>query len=213
MGLLEDTIKEWVVKHTLTPRFQAALVDRAKARGSSDAEQLWTSLMTDVNKSLKDAIASGASPKDVKAALADVLGAYGVGGLSMPDGKTADTSTWYADLVYRQTWANATAEGRDKALFDEEYTERAPFWQFHCVKDSRNDSDDECPDQICRRLDKLVFAKSDIGAQIYLAPLHWQCRCDISELTGAEVKRRGLSVVAGSSIGLTPMAGFGGRRF
>lgn len=210
---LADVLRQWIPRKTVTDRFLVLLSAKARATGAADAEQLWASLQGDVQKLMQNALADGITPAEFKGRLAGLLQQYGVGDLKMPDGKAADASPWYADLVYRQTHANAAAEGRDMALFDDEYLERAPFWRFLAIEDSRNDSRDECPDTICRSLDGLLFEKKDSSAQLFLPPLHFQCRCEAQELTAAEAKRRGLTPRAGSSISLRPASGFGGRRF
>lgn len=210
---IADVLRAWISKKTVTDRFLVLLSAKARANGAADAEALWASLQGDVQKLMQDSLADGVTPPEFRARLANLLQQYGVGDLKMPDGQSADASPWYSDLVYRQTWANATAEGRDMALFDDEYLERAPYWRFLAIEDSRNDSRDECPDTICRSLDGMLFEKKDASAQLFLPPLHFQCRCEAQELTAAEAKRRGLTPRAGSSISLRPASGFGGRRF
>jgi len=68
----------------------------------------------------------------------------------------------------------------------------AGFWMFDAVKDYQNDTNEKCPELVCRRLDGKVFRKTDLAARKLFPPLHDGCRCTAIEFDEVDLKRMGL---------------------
>ncbi len=193
--LLDKVLALWLKRGLITPEQAAQIADVLRGQVFSLAEQWEEKILEKVRTLLGKAMDEGWTVKDFKDAAAKVVERF-------TDGN-------YAEVVFRTNVANARAAGRYEELFSPEYNEIAPYWEFAAVTDSRNDSDDECPDMRCRWLDGKVFRKDDVAAQAFLPPLHFQCRCMTIERTEDTARSE---PIEGSSIPFGPVAGWGGNR-
>jgi hypothetical protein len=122
--------------------------------------------------------AAGTMTDVVRERLLNLLGKALAEGMTVAEWQAATEGVFksdaYASLVFRTNVTNAFDGARYGDMFGgagEDY----PAWRFNAVIDARNDEDDECPDQICRKLDGKVFLKSDVAARHLLPKVHWQC--------------------------------------
>lgn len=200
--LLDDVIQKWESRGIITHE-QAKYIS---ARAQKEAFHLVGEWSDEAVKSIKDLVQrtfdnggigeAGLSDKEFDELARGVSSRF-------EDG-------WYRDLVIRNNVHSAQMEGRREEMFSKEWATAAPFWQFRCVHDTRNDDDEKCPNMICRTLDGAVFAKSDGGAMKFWPALHHACRCLVVELDRAGMKRLGLTVSTLADFpGLEPQEGFG----
>ncbi len=96
----------------------------------------------------------------------------------------------YWNMVFRVNTTNATMGGHLSEIFGpngnlDEY----PLWQFVGPADSRNDTDDECPELICRQMKNRYFSKTDPEALRRLPPVHYQCRHLVRDVPAREAAR------------------------
>ena len=167
--LLDEILAKWVERKIITDD-EARGISAQAQKESFHLARVWDEQAV---KSIKDLIGrvlnngglneSGIGPglteREFAELALDVSGRFGEGG-------------WYADLVYRNNVHSARMEGMRQEMFSPEWAAAAPYWQFFAAHDNRNDSDEKCPDMICRKLDKVVFRKSDSTAMKFWPALH-----------------------------------------
>jgi len=103
------------------------------------------------------------------------------------------------------------SENRYAAMFETKNAAAWQYWRFLAIKDSRNSSNEDCPDTRCRWLDGKVFAKNDEAARQFLPPVHPGCRCMVQEVGGRLLERRGWTVSIGTDIPFPPIPNGGGE--
>ena len=146
--------------------------------------------------------AAGTMTDVVRQRLLDTLGKALSEGMTVAQWQEATAGIFesdaYARLVFRTNITNAYDGARYGDMFGD-LGQDYPAWRFNAVIDERNDEPDECPNQICRKLDGKVFLKSDVPARHLLPKVHWQCRCYASEVSADEAG----GAIKASTLGLT----------
>lgn len=193
--LLDRILALWAKRGLISPEQAQRLADVMRGQVFSLAEQWNEKVLEKVRTLLGKAMDEGWSSREFKDAASEVVKRF-------TDGN-------YAEIVYRTNVANARAAGRYEEMFDPEYAEVAPYWEFRAITDARNDEEDECPDKRCRWLNGKTFHKDDAAAQAFLPPLHFQCRCMSVERTEDSIRG---AVMDGTEIPFGPVSGWGGNR-
>lgn len=176
-----------------------ALEAEWKAQGAALAGVWNESFVRDLYDSLEGALGDGLSAREWLPEASKLIKAYGGAtnlGIYGPDLTGDSLSSWYADLVFRQNTMNALAAGRYADMFFGPALDESPFWLFASAEDDRVDEE-------CATLDGQVFRKDDGSANMYLPPIHFECRCQCIELDSAAVDAGGYQAVSGHSVVIT----------
>ena len=194
MSFLDDVLNLWRAKPDFSPAEIARAAEWAKAQAFNAAGVYRKRTLETLHDLVTKAIREGWDVRKFQDSAADAVARFKSGS--------------YADMFYRTNTASAEAAGNYATMFDGYDKVVAPYWKFHAVHDSRNDSDEKCPNTMCRWLDGRVFAKADQAAMPFLSPVHWMCRCYVTDLTEREVRNKSLRITAGSEIPFRPPEGW-----
>ncbi len=176
---LKDTLALWKKRKILDSKTFAALTDELKGQAGRLADVWHTKFVQKIYGSLFDAVAQGETLAQWMPKAQSLLDQFGADqGVRIFTGE--EWSPWYADLVFRNANAAATAGGRYAEMFSREWIKRSPFWLYDAINDSRTR-----PSHLA--LDGMVFRKDDPGARKYLPPLGPNCRCTAEEMDQADV--------------------------
>ncbi len=149
--------------------------------------------------SLVKALQDGATLHDWLPEAQQILDAFCVTGGRVYSGETF--SAWYAEVVFRTNTQREYAAGRYAEMFAPAWMERAPYWLYSGILDSRIRAEH-------RHLDGKVFAKADASARRYLPPNGFNCRCVAIELTEADLHEGGYRLAKGVEIEHQPEDGW-----
>lgn len=201
---LKETLGLWKKRKILDSDTFEKLADELKGQAGRLVDVWHTGFVEKVYASLFDAIATGETLSDWIPKAQSLLDQYGAdAGVRIFSGEK--WSAWYADLVFRNANAAATAGGRYAEMFSREWIKRAPYFMHDAINDSR-----VRPDHLA--LDGMVFRKDDPGARKYLSPLGHGCRCESLEYDQADVDEGGYSVTRGRSVNIDLPAGWDADR-
>lgn len=197
---LKETLALWKKRKVVDSDTFEKLTDELKGQ-SGRLVDVWNTRFTeDVYASLFDAIAKGWTLPDWLPKAQALLDQYGAD----PSVRIFSGDTWsasYADLVFRNANAAATAGGRYAEMFSREWIRRAPYFMNDAIKDTR-----VRPSHLA--LDGIVFRKSDPAARRFLAPLGHNCRCVSLEFDQADVDEGGYKVRQGRDMDVSPDEGW-----
>lgn len=189
---LKETLSLWRKRKILDSDTFERLVDELKGHAGRLVDVWHTGFVEKVYASLFDAMAQGWTLADWIPKAQSLLDQFGASaGVRIFSGET--WSAWYADLVFRNANAAATAGGRYAEMFSREWIQRAPFWQYDAINDNRTR-----PDHLA--LDGLVFRKDDPAARKYLPPIAHGCRCSSIEADQADLDDGGYKVTRGRNV-------------
>ena len=195
--LLEKILKLFKERGVLTSQAEIDAVRESFQNGSFWIKGEWRKKVLErVKESIRSAMDEGLPYSEWQKTAKEILKRFNDG--------------TYAELVFRTNVTNARATGRYEMMFEPNRMKVAPYWKFSAFIDSKNDTDEKCPDTRCQFLDQRVFAKSDEAAKAFLPPLHFECRCRAIGLPARMVT--GI-VTKGSSLPFEPVEGWDGRRF
>lgn len=167
-----DEAVEWFKdKLALSKEVWETLTQQAKARAFTVAGVAQLDVVTQVWEAIDDAVASGTTLEDFKAAVGDALEAAWAG--------TVDDPAWRLETIFRTNVQSAYGVGRYEQATDEAVLADRPVWMFDAILDGR-----ETP--ICRACDGTKLPANDAWWRTRVPPLHFNCRSTIVTLTEQE---------------------------
>ena len=158
------------------PSTKAVLVSaRAQASASTLVADLESSFIEEARNSVITAIDDGLTLSDWMDSFQAIADRYGIG-----------EDATYAEMVFRTVGQSAYQGGKFSDMMSEEGQARAGYWQYSGVNDDRQDDE-------CSELDGQIFDKTDLDAQGYWPPVHFNCRCSVIELDSSEIEGQTIS--------------------
>lgn len=189
-------LEKWIDRKIITPDQAKNLATQLRSRSFSLAKVWEEQALQAVKDLVEQAIKNGMTMREFKDQASAILPRFENG--------------WYSELVRRVNTTSAAAAGKYEEMLDERYATAWAYWRYIAITDSRNISDEECPDTRCRWLHGRVFRKDDMEARYFLPPLHFQCRCQTQEVGQEMLDQRGWTVTPGSAIPFRSIPGWGG---
>lgn len=187
---LDAVLERWQKRLALNPDDLETLGLELRGMAFTLADVWDENFLADVQKTLADAIASGASEREWVQSVQGVLERYGSEGL-LPGAESMGEAS-YLDLVFNQNTINAFQAGRYAEQFHTKAMRSDPYWMFSAIEDER----------ICDRcaaLDGQVFAKDDPEARKFLPGIHIGCRCMAIDLDDKGLEEGGYEVGRGDA--------------
>lgn len=164
---LKETLRSWKRRRILDSDTFERLADELKGRAGRLVDVWHTGFVEAVYGSLFDAIALGRTLPEWAEEAQALLDQFGAdAGVRIFSGER--WSAWYADLVFRNANAAATAGGRYAEMFSREWIGRSPYWLYDALNDGRTRPEHAA-------LDGLVFRKDDVSARRLLPPSAHNC--------------------------------------
>lgn len=191
---LKETLRSWKRRRILDSDVFERLADELKGRAGRLVDVWHTGFVEAVYGSLFDAMATGKTLAEWAEEAQSLLDQFGAdAGARIFSGDR--WSAWYADLVFRNANAAATAGGRYAEMFSREWIGRSPYWLYDALNDGRTRPEHAA-------LDGLVFLKDDVTARRLLPPSAHNCRCAALELDEKDLAAGEYRVT--ESAGLSP---------
>jgi hypothetical protein len=164
---LKETLRSWKRRRILDSDVFERLADELKGRAGRLVDVWHTGFVEAVYGSLFDAMATGKTLAEWAEEAQSLLDQFGAdAGVRIFSGDR--WSAWYADLVFRNANAAATAGGRYAEMFSREWIGRSPYWLYDAINDGRTRPEHAA-------LDGLVFLKDDVTARRLLPPSAHNC--------------------------------------
>jgi SPP1 gp7 family putative phage head morphogenesis protein len=187
----EEAISFFQSKLQLTDYEFNQLDERSKHFAFSAAGASRLDLVSDLFNSLNAALANGTTLEQFK----EEIGAKMTEAWGHPDGARIEN-------IFRTNLLSAYSAGRWVEMTDPAVLASRPYGRFSAIMESRT-----CA--ICGRLNGTVLPLSDSWWQFNSPLIHYQCRCEIENLTEAEAKGtvadRGPDVKVSPGFGRPPM--------
>lgn len=180
--------------HAISWDWQEAL-HSAHARGFTVAKATGMDVLTTIQSSVGEAIATGITQRQFSRQLMPKLkelGWWGQTTVTHPNGQEQTVtlgSPWRLETIYRTNMTTAYQAGRYLQQMNQ--PER-PYWQYIAVMDESTRASHAA-------MNGLVFAATDPIWQTHYPPNDWGCRCRVRAMSQLRLEANGLTV--GSSDG------------
>ena len=171
----KEALEFWKSKVQMSPKDFFALSEAAKTRAFAVSGIAKGSELESVFEGLLSAMENGDTYQEFKTGLSDVWERRGWTGLR----------AWRIDNIFRTNIQTAFHAGRYNQMM--QVAETRPYWMYDAVNDSRTRPTH-------RALDGKIYRSDNPFWDSWYPPNGFRCRCGVTTLSAAEIKRDGLTV-------------------
>lgn len=180
-------------KVDLPTRTWTDLWEGMHARAFVVAGAMRDELLADLHQAVTKALADGTTARDFRARFEEIVARHGWTGWTGEGTKKG--RRWRARVIYDTNLRAARAAGRWQQI--QRLKDRRPYLRYTAVMDSATRPEH-------RDWHGTILAADHPFWQTHYPPNGWYCRCQVIQLSDADLKRRGLAVTDAPEVKMVP---------
>jgi SPP1 gp7 family putative phage head morphogenesis protein len=188
----KDAVQQIVNLNSVTRRIYDGLTKKYQQQAFTVAHVTDTRIIEQIQKALKDTVASGGTQQDFARELKKLT----------TDASIEELSNWHIENVFRTNVQNSYMTGRFEQMRQPDVMDALPVWEYFAVMDDRTRENHAAMNGFQAAADDPVWS-------IWYPPAGFNCRCSVFPLLESEANK--VAFISGvSRLPDYPDEGFGG---